>query len=115
MSFASMFSATAAEDHPAGADGFTSVQLQRAGAERDVSLQAEASAPAVAPPPEAPSSTPPITADATAPIPAVGNASEPKDDLDEMARRLFEPLSARLRAELWLDRERAGLIADVRR
>ena len=29
-------------------------------------------------------------------------------DLDEMARRLFDPLSARLRAELWLDRERAG-------
>jgi hypothetical protein len=31
-----------------------------------------------------------------------------------MARRLFEPLSARLRAELWLDRERAGLVTDAR-
>ena len=29
-------------------------------------------------------------------------------DLDELARRLYDPLSARLRAELWLDRERTG-------
>jgi hypothetical protein len=29
-------------------------------------------------------------------------------NLDELARRLYEPLSARLRAELWLDRERTG-------
>jgi hypothetical protein len=35
-------------------------------------------------------------------------------DLDEMARRLFEPLSARLRTELWLDRERAGWMTDAR-
>ncbi|HEX6684199.1 MAG TPA: hypothetical protein VF062_15455 [Candidatus Limnocylindrales bacterium] len=35
-------------------------------------------------------------------------------DLDEMARRLFEPLSARLRTELWLDRERAGWVTDAR-
>ncbi len=35
-------------------------------------------------------------------------------DVDELARRLFEPLSARLRSELWLDRERAGLMSDVR-
>ena len=34
-------------------------------------------------------------------------------DLDEMARRLYEPLSARLRAELWLDRERAGVMSDA--
>jgi hypothetical protein len=30
-----------------------------------------------------------------------------------MARRLYEPLSARLRAEFWLDRERAGVMSDV--
>jgi hypothetical protein len=29
-------------------------------------------------------------------------------NLDELARRLYEPLAARLRAELWLDRERTG-------
>ena len=36
-------------------------------------------------------------------------------DLDELARRLFDPLSARLRNELLLDRERAGMITDLRR
>ncbi len=29
-------------------------------------------------------------------------------NLDELVRRLYEPLAARLRAELWLDRERSG-------
>ena len=36
-------------------------------------------------------------------------------DLDELARRLFDPLSARLKSELWLDRERAGMVTDLRR
>ncbi|MDN5760696.1 MAG: hypothetical protein L0H41_00045 [Microlunatus sp.] len=57
----------------------------------------------------------------TVPPPAgsVASASPPPAspsgpaDLDEMARRLYEPLAARLRAELWLDRERAGVIGDV--
>jgi hypothetical protein len=50
-----------------------------------------------------------------APAPALGAAAVPAAaDLDEMARRLFEPLSARIRAELWLDRERAGLMTDLR-
>ena len=44
---------------------------------------------------------------------AAGNAASGAD-LDEMARRLFEPLSARLRTELWLDRERAGMVTDGR-
>ena len=35
-------------------------------------------------------------------------------ELEEMARRLYEPLSARLRAELWQDRERSGLLTDLR-
>jgi hypothetical protein len=34
------------------------------------------------------------------------------DDLEELARQLYEPLSARLKAELWLDRERAGVMSD---
>ncbi len=33
---------------------------------------------------------------------------------DELVHRLFEPLAARLKAELRLDRERAGLVADLR-
>ena len=35
-------------------------------------------------------------------------------ELEEMARRLYEPLSARLRAELYQDRERSGLLTDLR-
>jgi hypothetical protein len=34
--------------------------------------------------------------------------------LDELARQLFDPLVARLKAELRLDRERAGLLTDMR-
>jgi hypothetical protein len=48
----------------------------------------------------------------TAPAPAP--AATPPTDLDELARRLFDPLSARLRAELRLDRERAGVVTDLR-
>jgi hypothetical protein len=35
--------------------------------------------------------------------------------LEELARQLFDPLSARLKSELWIDRERAGMVADLRR
>jgi hypothetical protein len=38
-------------------------------------------------------------------------ASAPPD-IEELARQLYEPLTARLRAELWLDRERSGLLTD---
>jgi hypothetical protein len=34
--------------------------------------------------------------------------------LEELARRLYDPLCALLRAELWLDRERAGLVTERR-
>ena len=34
---------------------------------------------------------------------------------DELVRRLFDPLAARLKAELRLDRERAGFVTDLRR
>jgi hypothetical protein len=33
--------------------------------------------------------------------------------LDQLAGRLYDPLLSRLRAELWSDRERAGLLADT--
>ena len=42
---------------------------------------------------------------------APGAAAPP---LDELARQLFGPLTARLKAELRLDRERAGLLTDLR-
>lgn len=44
-----------------------------------------------------------------APAPPLSGA-----ELEEMARRLYEPLSARLRTELWQDRERSGLLTDLR-
>jgi hypothetical protein len=43
------------------------------------------------------------------------SAAASTTDIEELAKRLYEPLSARLRAELWLDRERAGLVTDRRR
>lgn len=36
-------------------------------------------------------------------------------DLDELAEHLYGPISARLRAELWVDRERSGLLVELRR
>lgn len=54
----------------------------------------------------------PDTAPAPSPSPAstgAGAAGASAADLEELAARLYEPLSARLRAELWLDRERAGI------
>ena len=44
-----------------------------------------------------------------------GAAGALPTDLNELARRLFDPLSARLKSELWLDRERAGMVTDLRR
>ncbi|MGI5218980.1 hypothetical protein [Nocardia sp. CA-290969] len=35
-------------------------------------------------------------------------------DIDELARRLYEPIVTRIKTELWLDRERAGLLSDPR-
>jgi len=39
---------------------------------------------------------------------------EAQPSTDELVHRLFEPLAARLKAELRLDRERAGLVTDLR-
>ncbi|TDU87703.1 hypothetical protein EV138_1230 [Kribbella voronezhensis] len=33
-------------------------------------------------------------------------------EVEELAKRLYEPLTAKLKAELWLDRERAGRVTD---
>jgi hypothetical protein len=93
---------SAAADEPGtrspAEDGFTSVQLQSSD---------EATPPASGPASDT-SSAPPLAT--SAPPPAGGGSSV---DLDEMARRLYEPLTARLRAELWLDRERAGVTSDL--
>jgi hypothetical protein len=102
MSFTSMFS-SAADETEAGSPaetGFTSVQLQSA---------SESSPPASEPATDT-SAAPPVTT--PVPPPTAGGGA-PSADLDEMARRLYEPLTARLRAELWLDRERAGVTSDL--
>jgi hypothetical protein len=104
MSFTSMFSSPA-DEAAAGSPaetGFTSVQLQSA---------SESSPPASEPATDT-SAAPPVTTPVPPPA-AGGGGAAPSADLDEMARRLYEPLTARLRAELWLDRERAGVTSDL--
>jgi hypothetical protein len=78
-------------------DGFTSVQLQSAGESAPPASESAADM-----------SAPPVS---SAPLPPAGTG--PPADLDEMARRLYEPLSARMRAELWLDGERGGMMIDA--
>jgi hypothetical protein len=111
ISFASMFSAAS----EAAETGYTTVQLHA----DDSSPALEVAEPEVAPidSTAGPSvqregETPPPSTPAPGGAPAGGAPAGA--DLDEMARRLFEPLSARLRAEFWLDRERAGLMTDAR-
>lgn len=69
-----------------------------------------------APPPAATTATgaAPLTA-ATAALPAAAGGMPSGSALEELAQRLYEPLMARMRAELWLDRERSGLMVDLRR
>ena len=117
-SFAAMFAtasgeqpAAEAEEHP----GYTTIQLQ-------TDAEPAATSPPPGEPTTVPATEPPV--ETAAPAPATAPAASPGGapptagaaaaELDEMARRLFEPLSARLRAELWLDRERAGLVTDAR-
>jgi hypothetical protein len=100
MSFASMF-ADAGLSRADSDAALTGVQRQpadggAAAAEPSVSMDT-ASEPTAAPAP------------AAGPATTAGSAA----NLDEMARRLYEPLAARLREELWLDRERAGLMSDA--
>ena len=62
-----------------------------------------------------PASAPAGPGVAAAPSPGPGTGQSAQPSTDELVRRLFDPLAARLKAELRLDRERAGLITDLRR
>lgn len=62
------------------------------------------------PPTAAPAAAPTLTA-----APALGAPAAATPDVDELVNRLYDPLAARLRAELWLDRERAGVLMDLGR
>jgi hypothetical protein len=93
----------------------------------------EATEPAATPDRESPSTTTPVVASTTTPVVASTAAlAEPSavaspaaastppataaatPSIDELARQLFGPLTARLKAELRLDRERSGLLTDLR-
>jgi hypothetical protein len=54
----------------------------------------------------------PASAAATAPA---ASGAPGGGDVDELVNRIYDPLAARLRAELWLDRERAGVLMDLER
>ena len=55
------------------------------------------------------------TATSSGATPAAGGAPQHSDkELDDLARQLYERLRSRLRQELLVDRERAGLITDLR-
>jgi hypothetical protein len=71
--------------------------------------RAEADAPTEAASEPAPA---PVQAVAAAPIQAAAAKTVSAAEVEELAKRLYEPLTAKLRAELWLDRERAGRVTD---
>jgi hypothetical protein len=54
-------------------------------------------------------------ADPPEPAPAAPAAPTGPAEIDELVRRIYEPIAARLRAELRIDRERAGMLTDLRR
>ncbi|MFG1804902.1 hypothetical protein [Streptomyces sp. NPDC049040] len=80
-----------------------------------VSVQREPDAPEAAPAP-APPPEPPPTTPAPGPAPAAAPAAPQAaaENTDELVRRLLAPLTRLLRAELRLDRERAGMRLDSR-
>jgi len=97
-----------ADGQPGGASGpQATVQRQEAAGPAD----SPATPADGALPPADSTPSPPTPAGQAAPA-AAGPASPP---LDELARQLFGPLAARLKSELRLDRERAGLLTDLRR
>jgi hypothetical protein len=58
---------------------------------------------------EEPPSTPTVTASA-APTAAAAAGGAGGGDLDDLARKLYPKIRPYLKKELWLDRERAGLL-----
>jgi hypothetical protein len=73
--------------------------------------------PEAAPPPESPPAAPQAPGTPSGPAPSGPAAASPAGggDVEELVNKLYDPLAARLRAELWLDRERAGVLMDLGR
>lgn len=44
-----------------------------------------------------------------------GGGAPATTNIQELVNQIYDPLAARIRAELWLDRERAGVLMDLRR
>ncbi|TFV61596.1 hypothetical protein E4P42_01515 [Mycobacterium sp. PS03-16] len=108
--------ATPGDDAPSGApatvtqhDGYTEVSFAPAQVQREAEETGESDAPAA---PPAAQDAAPTSAAAVPPAPSPAPAGP---NIDELVNRLYDPLAARLRSELWLDRERAGALMDVRR
>jgi hypothetical protein len=74
-----------------------------------------------APEPPGPTEPPEPTQPPAVPVPPstslsmTPSTSPPEANVDELVNRLYDPLAARLRAELWQDRERAGVLMDLGR
>lgn len=66
-----------------------------------------------------PADAPPVAAEPAATVSAApASAAMPTGlptDVEELVSKLYDPLAARLRAELWMDRERAGALMDIGR
>ncbi len=78
-----------------------------AGPTPTLSLQREGEEPPALAPPASPA-----PAASSAPAPAPGAPGAPGGDLDELARKLYPKIRPYLKKELWLDRERAGMLTD---
>ena len=73
--------------------------------------------PEAAPPPESAPAAAQAPSTPSGPAPSGPAAAGPAGggDVEELVNKLYDPLAARLRAELWLDRERAGVLMDLGR
>lgn len=77
-----------------------------------IQVQRQAAAGAASPLPPAPAES--LSAVAPATAASATSAHDSEKELDELARKLHDRISARLRYDLLLDRERAGMLTDVR-
>jgi hypothetical protein len=93
------------------AEMFAMAAAQSSGGDASIQRSAVESSPT---PDGSPAVAPPAASSAGPAGPAASAAPMNSSELEEMARRLYEPLSARFRAELWQDRERSGLLTDLR-
>jgi hypothetical protein len=93
--------------------GYTEVSFEQHTVQRDAEPADTSSAAEESDPPQASVNAAPAAP--VAPQATAGEATPAGGNIDELVNRLYDPLAARLRSELWLDRERAGALMDLRR